>query len=74
VLRQEVADATRSEIRLKNGIVIAIHANSFRTVRGRTLCACIFDEVAIWRDETSAMPDVETYRAVVPTGNQIRTY
>ena len=38
VLRQEIVDATRSEIRLKNNITIAIHSNSFRTIRGRTLC------------------------------------
>lgn len=66
VLRQEIADVTRSEIRLKNGITIAIHSNSFRTIRGRTLCGCIFDEVAMWRDESSAMPDIETYRSVLP--------
>jgi hypothetical protein len=66
VLRKEIVDATRSEIRLKNGVTIAIHSNSFRTIRGRTLCACIFDEVAMWRDESSALPDVETYRSVMP--------
>jgi hypothetical protein len=47
--------------------VIAVHSNSFRTVRGRTLIAAIFDEVAFWRDETSATPDVEVYRAVLPS-------
>jgi len=67
VLRQEVAAVTRSEIRLRNGITIAIHSNSFRTIRGRTLCAAVFDEVAIWRDEASAQPDTETYTAVLPS-------
>jgi hypothetical protein len=43
-----------------------VHSNSFRTVRGRTLVACIFDEVSFWRDETSATPDLEVYRAVLP--------
>ena len=66
VLRQELLDATRNEIRLRNGIVIAIHSNSFRNIRGRTLLCVIFDEVAFWRDETSATPDIETYRAVLP--------
>jgi hypothetical protein len=66
ILRQEIFNITRDEIELKNGIVIAVHSTSFRTVRGRTLIACIFDEVAFWRDETSATPDVETYRAVLP--------
>ena len=66
VLAKEIESTTRHEIRLKNGIVIAIHSNSFRSVRGRTLCACIFDEVAFWRDETTATPDAETYTAVLP--------
>ena len=47
VLRQEIDSITRNEIRLKNGIVIAIHSNSFRTVRGVTLCAVVLDEVAV---------------------------
>lgn len=74
VLQKEIASTTRSEIRLKNGIVIAIHANSFRSVRGRTLCACIFDEIAFWRDDQTATPDTEVYTAVLPallTTNEI---
>jgi hypothetical protein len=35
-------------------------------VRGRTLLAAIIDEVAFLRDETSASPDIETYRALLP--------
>jgi hypothetical protein len=66
-LRREVKAITAHEIRLANDVVIAVHANSFRSVRGRTLLACIFDEVAFWRDEASAMPDVEVYRAVMPS-------
>jgi hypothetical protein len=66
VLAKEIESTTRSEIRLKNGIVIAVHPNSFRSVRGRTLCACIFDEVAYWRDDTTATPDAEVYTAVLP--------
>jgi hypothetical protein len=66
ILRKEIAGQSVSEITLKNGIVIAVHANSFRTIRGRTLIAAIFDEVAFWRDETSATPDLEVYRAVMP--------
>jgi phage terminase large subunit-like protein len=66
VLKQEIANVTRTEITLRNNVVIAVHANSFRTIRGRTLIGCIFDEVAFWRDEASATPDVEVYRAVLP--------
>src|ERR1700722_12653876 len=67
ILRREVANVTQNEITLKNGIVIAVHANSFRTIRGRTLVAVVFDEIAFWRDESSAIPDIETYRAVLPS-------
>ena len=67
VLRKEIASITRHEIRLKNGIVIAVHANSFRSIRGRTLVACIFDEVAFWRDDQTATPDTEVYTAVLPS-------
>jgi hypothetical protein len=66
-LRREVRSITQHEIRLANNVVVAVHVNSFRTVRGKTLLACIFDETAFWRDETSATPDVEVYRAVVPS-------
>jgi hypothetical protein len=40
--------------------------DSYRTVRGRTVVAAVFDEVAFWRDETTATPDAEVYSAVLP--------
>jgi hypothetical protein len=66
LLSELIETVTADEIRLTNGIVIAIHAASYRTVRGRTLLGVIFDECAFWRDETGAMPDREIYRAVLP--------
>lgn len=66
ILRREISEVTAEEIRLRNGIIIAVHPNSYRTIRGRSLLGCIFDETSYWRDETSANPDVETYRAVLP--------
>jgi hypothetical protein len=66
ILRQEIESVTASEVRLRGDIIISIRSGSFRTVRGRTLLACVLDEVAFLRDETSATPDVETYRAVLP--------
>jgi hypothetical protein len=36
-------------------------------VRDGTLCACIFDEVAFWRDHSTATPDTEAYTAVLPS-------
>jgi hypothetical protein len=67
ILRRQIETMSAEEIKLKGNIAIAVHANSFRTVRGRTLIASIFDEASFWRDETSANPDIETYRAVLPS-------
>jgi hypothetical protein len=67
ILRQLLdGEPTADEIRLKGGIVIATHTNSFRSVRGRTLLGCIYDETAFWRDDAGANPDVEVHRAIVP--------
>lgn len=66
-LRKEVLNANQTEITLRNGVVIGVHSNSFRTIRGRTIVAAIFDEVSFWRDEASAVPDTEVYRAVMPS-------
>ena len=66
ILSQLVDAVTTDEIKLAGNVAIAVHTNNYRTVRGRTLIACIFDEVGFWRDETTSLPDVETYRAVLP--------
>jgi hypothetical protein len=66
ILRQELLSVTANEIRLRGNLVIGVHSNSFRNVRGRTLIGCIFDECSFWRSDDSANPDLETYRAVRP--------
>ena len=53
-------------LELNNACEVVVATNSFRAVRGRTIAAVILDEVAFWRDEDSANPDVETYNALVP--------
>jgi hypothetical protein len=66
ILRHEIVDTTQNEIRLRSGIIISVLPSNFRSVRGRTLLNVIFDECSFWRDEVSANPDVEVYRAVLP--------
>ena len=66
ILCQEIESVTQSEVRLKGNVVLSVRSGNYRTVRGRTLLAAIIDEVAFLRDETSSMPDVETYRALLP--------
>jgi hypothetical protein len=53
-------------IELRSGVVIEVHTNSYRSVRGRSIICAIFDEVAFWRSEDSATPDVEVHGAVAP--------
>jgi hypothetical protein len=67
LLAGEIVSITRDEIALRNDIVITVTANSFRTSRGLSLLACVGDEISYWRDESTAMPDIETYRAVLPS-------
>lgn len=64
---QMVDRVLADEIRLTNNIVISVHPSSFRSVRGRTLVCAILDEVSFWRDDQSANPDLETYRAILPS-------
>jgi hypothetical protein len=66
ILRQKIRDLTATEIRLTNNVVISAHPCSYKSVRGRTLVGCVLDEVAFFRDESSSLPDIETYRAVLP--------
>jgi hypothetical protein len=61
-----VTGETAFGFELNNGIDIMVATNSFRSVRGRPVLCAIFDEMAFWRDETSATPDEETYKAVKP--------
>lgn len=62
LVQKDLADG----IELKNGLAIEIVTNDRRRVRGRTVVAVIFDEIAFWRSENTANPDEEVYRAIRP--------
>ena len=66
VLSSLVSEVIQDEIRLRNGVVIAVHAANYRTIRSRTMLAVIYDETAFWRSDESAQPDTEVYRATIP--------
>ena len=57
---------TAQGFELSNRIDVMVGTNSFRAVRGRPVLMAILDEVAFWRDDSSASPDVETYNAIKP--------
>lgn len=66
ILRPLVQSQSSYGLELSNSIDISVFANSFKTVRGRSIAVAIFDECAFWRDEAAALPDIETYNAVMP--------
>jgi hypothetical protein len=66
LLAREIESITQDEIRLRNGVVISTHVNSFRSVRGKSVLCCVCDEISFWRDDTSANPDKEVIRALTP--------
>jgi hypothetical protein len=53
-------------VELDGRVTIEVHTTNFRVVRGYTIVAAILDEIAFWRDETSANPDVEIVAALKP--------
>ncbi len=78
MLRSSVLEFKKTEIVLDNNITIAVYPCNYRAPRGITIICAIADEVAFWRDETSANPDVEIIRAMrrgmanVPTAKLIK--
>jgi hypothetical protein len=61
-----IEDQTSEVITLNNRVVIEIATASFRVTRGYTFAAVLADETAFWRDEASANPDEEIFRALRP--------
>jgi hypothetical protein len=66
LLQGMVTNETATGFELDNRVDVTVATNSFRSVRGRAILLAILDEVAYWRDDTSATPDVETYNALKP--------
>src|SRR6202030_4389015 len=62
-LRAMVNRVSNDAIELSNNVVIEVHTNSYRSVRGRSIICCIMDECAFWRDENFASPDIEVHAA-----------
>jgi hypothetical protein len=61
-----VTRETRLGFELASSVNITVATNSFKRPRGRTIALAILDECAYYRDENSASPDFEVYRAIVP--------
>lgn len=61
-----IESETQESVTLSNGIIITVATNSYRLVRGTSLCAALCDEVAFWRSDESANPDFDTLAALRP--------
>ena len=66
ILADFVERRTSDSLDLKNNLSIEIHASSFRGLRGYSVVCAVLDEVAYYRDETSANPDIEIVNAIRP--------
>ena len=65
-LRAMVTRRTRDTIELANGVDIVVGTADYRGIRGRAVLCCVLDELAFFRDELSATPDIELYNAIEP--------
>jgi hypothetical protein len=61
-----VEDELQESVALTNRVVIEVATASWRVTRGYSFAAVLADELAFWRDETSANPADEILRAVRP--------
>lgn len=66
MLERMIEREERESIELANRTSIEIGTASFRAVRGYTLAAVICDEIAFWRSDESANPDIEILNALRP--------
>jgi hypothetical protein len=66
-LRSLVVSRTASTLSLSSNIEISVRPASFRSSRGSTAIAVLADEIAFWRSDESANPDLEILRALRPS-------
>jgi len=64
LLWAQVQTYTTSSIDLKGKITIEIVTRSYRSVRGRSVCVALLDELAFWRSDDFANPDREVLNAI----------
>lgn len=67
MLKSMIVRVDAESIDLNNNVTIETLSNSYRSLRGYTVAAAILDEVAFWRSEESANPDVEVVNALRPS-------
>jgi hypothetical protein len=66
MLADLIEGETQESVILRGRISIEVHTASFRSIRGRTVVCGICDELAYWREEGTANPDIEILNALRP--------
>jgi hypothetical protein len=67
LLKGMITRETAEVIELNSGVVIEVVTANFKTIRGRTVCCAIADELAFWEtDEGGASPDSAILAALRP--------
>jgi hypothetical protein len=66
MIAAEVINETAESITFKHRVVLEVHVGSFRSTRGYSYACVLLDELAFYRSDFSANPDVELVRAVRP--------
>jgi hypothetical protein len=66
LIASEVSGETLQSISFAHRVTLEVHTTSFRSTRGYSYAAVVLDELAYFRDDLSANPDVELIRAVRP--------
>ena len=65
VMQTLVVNTTADSVELKGSVVLEVVTRSYRSVRGRSVCVAILDELAFWRtDLDSTDPDRDVLDAI----------
>ena len=67
MLKHLIESETAESFELSNSVVIEVATASYRSIRGRTVCAALCDELAFWPHDDSAEPDAEILDALRPS-------
>jgi len=66
IISAELVKKTTETVEFAHRSVIEVHTGSFRSTRGYSFACVLLDELAFYRDDMSAIPDIELVRAVRP--------
>lgn len=66
LIEAELLKETEESIHFQHRTVVEVHVASFRSTRGYSYACVLLDELAFFRSDLSANPDVELVRAVRP--------